>query len=78
MRIKFFQQRASTFIGLGRQSLVLHEHAVHNYLSNAVTWGPKILDRWLHYRKISVIDLITKVVATLNNFDSSKFHEEDN
>ena len=25
----------------------------------------------------SVIDLITKVLATLNNFDSSKFHEED-
>ena len=22
--------------------------------------------------------LITKVLATLNNFDSSKFHEEDN
>ena len=34
-------------------------------LSKAVMWS------------FSVIDLITKVLATLNNFDSSKFHEED-
>ena len=54
-------------------------------LSNVVTWGPKIvglISWWLHYRKplkrSSEVDLITKVLATLNNFDSSKFHEEDN
>ena len=47
MRIKFFQQRASTFIGLGRQSLVLHEHAVHRERTLphasvcASVWGEK-------------------------------------
>ena len=28
-----------------------HECRLQWNLSNAVTWGPKILDRWLHYRK---------------------------
>lgn len=52
MRIKFFQQRASTFNGLGRQSLALHEHALHmeRTLPHAITirsmgasvWGEKV------------------------------------
>ena len=58
-------------------------------LSNAVTWGPKIfgfirqvaaLQKTSLKRSCEVLvsDLIKKVLATLNNFDSSKFHEEDN
>ena len=49
-------------------------------LSNAVTWGPKIFRQVAALQKTSLKRSceVSKVLATLNNFDSSKFHEEDN